>query len=111
MYSAAIILVQPGEQHNISIAIILNYFCVDSCSQILESDNSTAVGFDERMLLHSEVSAAFLRVFYVNLLLNWTSLVFSAIYGTPTPIYNLFSSMSIITVAFCPVDNLHVCTY
>ncbi|GFS40749.1 histone deacetylase 15 [Actinidia rufa] len=26
----------------------------DSCLQILESDNSTAVGFDERMLLHSE---------------------------------------------------------
>ncbi|KAL7178771.1 hypothetical protein ACSBR1_042180 [Camellia fascicularis] len=27
----------------------------DSCSQVLVSDNSTAIGFDERMLLHSEV--------------------------------------------------------
>lgn len=27
----------------------------DSCSRVLVSDNSTAIGFDERMLLHSEV--------------------------------------------------------
>ncbi|KAE9467112.1 hypothetical protein C3L33_00965, partial [Rhododendron williamsianum] len=34
----------------------------DPCSQISESGKFTAVGFDERMLLHSEVGAAFLLV-------------------------------------------------
>ncbi|XP_057459925.1 histone deacetylase 15 isoform X2 [Actinidia eriantha] len=51
-FFASPFLKEAGLPHNES-EVIERY--KDSCSQILESDNSTAVGFDERMLLHSEV--------------------------------------------------------